>query len=99
MLQVVSVQSELNKIQQKLSNAPEYVNIPEQISQISGSVANLGSQIKDLTTTVTTFKDFKNNIEVTTNTLKNNITDIRVSNDQFLHTFRLNSPFNSNVSI
>lgn len=72
------MQAELHNIQEKLSKAPEYVNIPQQISEISGSVANLGSQIKDLTTTVTTLKDYKSNIETVTSTLQNNITDLQV---------------------
>lgn len=77
--EVRNVQTELNKIQEKLNNAPEYVQIPTQINEVSGSVANLGSQIKDLTTTVMALKDYKTKIDTITTTLQNNVTELSVS--------------------
>lgn len=68
----------LSKIQEKLHNVPEYVNVPQQFKDVSSSIANLGSQIKDLTTTVATLKSSKEQLEITNNALVQNVTNLRV---------------------
>lgn len=69
----------LEKIQEKLNNVPDYLNVPQQLKEVSSSIANLGSQIKDITTTVDSLKNSKDKLETASNTLLQNVTDLRQS--------------------
>lgn len=73
------MQSELDALKSKLKSSPELVKVPQQLSDLSNSVAQFGSQIKDLEATVGSLKDQGSKLQTASDTLQSNITAIQVN--------------------
>lgn len=77
--QLTVVQYGLREVEDRLKAAPELVNVPRTLKELSGSVAVFGSQIKDLNTTVGALKTQNNELQETSNILSQNITSVKLS--------------------
>jgi len=67
---VTQVQNDLGEVRQRINNAPELVSLPQQVKDLSKSVANWGSRIQDLISTVDTLKQQETTLTQNVSTLE-----------------------------
>lgn len=69
----------MTHVEEKLTSSPELINVPQEVRDLSASVASFGSQIQDLQTSFNKIKEEQSSVLKLIYSIKSNVTNINVS--------------------